>query len=522
MLVIIPSAGIGSRLDLHTKYFNKSMIQLGDTPVISKIIDSYPTKAEFIVITGYKGNHLKEYLALIYPNRKIKIINVKLFDGPGSGLTYSLRSSLRYIKKPFFFNANDTIFTDKNFFNNIKYDTMFLSKANCDTMKYATVEINNGNAKIHNKLNYLRKDYFNYTGVAYIKNINLFKNIIKNSSVNEGELSYFKNLDPNKINYKFVSGWYDIGSNETKENAEKFFSSKDKNILPKYDQGIFFKNKKVYKFFTNPETIKKRYYRSKKLYPHVPKVLFKKKYFYTYNFAQGEVFSKIRNKDKEFPKLLVWLNQKFWKRRKLNKTKELAFQQKCNSFYYEKSLSRINFLYEKNNLVDQKEKINKISVGKINSLFEKIDWKKVNSGVPAKFHGDLHFENIIINKKKNKITLLDWREDFSGLNSYGDIYYDLAKINHGLIIDHNIIKSSLYKINIQKKNITFNFFQSKTNKKCQKIFFDFIKLNGFSEKKVKILTSLIFLNIAGLHHYPYSIFLYYLGKLSLNNAINKK
>ena len=103
----------------------------------------------------------------------------------------------------------------------------------------------------------------------------------------------------------------------------------------------------------------------------------------------------------------------------------------------------------------KKKKINKISVGKINSLFEKIDWKKVNNGVPAKFHGDLHFENIIINKKKNKITLLDWREDFSGLNSYGDIYYDLAKINHGLIIDHNIIKSSLYKINIQKKKYNF-------------------------------------------------------------------
>ena len=47
-------------------------------------------------------------------------------------------------------------------------------------------------------------------------------------------------------------------------------------------------------------------------------------------------------------------------------------------------------------------------------------------------------ENICINRKK--ITLLDWREDFSGLLEYGDIYYDLAKINHGFIIDHKIIK----------------------------------------------------------------------------------
>ena len=117
MLVVIPSAGIGSRLDLHTKHFNKSMIQLGDTPVISKIIDSYPKNTKFIVITGYKGFHIKEYLELVYPKRNIKIVKVDLFDGPGSGLSYSLSKSLKLIKEPFFFHANDTIFTDKNFLN---------------------------------------------------------------------------------------------------------------------------------------------------------------------------------------------------------------------------------------------------------------------------------------------------------------------------------------------------------------------------------------------------------------------
>ena len=102
MLVIIPTAGIGSRLDLHTKNFNKSMIQLGDTPVISKIIDSYPKNTRFIIITGYKGFHIKEYLNLVYPLKKIKIVNVKLFDGPGSGLSYSLSQALSYINEPFF------------------------------------------------------------------------------------------------------------------------------------------------------------------------------------------------------------------------------------------------------------------------------------------------------------------------------------------------------------------------------------------------------------------------------------
>ena len=110
------------------------MIQLGDTPVISKIIDSYPKKTKFIVITGYKGVHIKEYLRLVYPKRNIKIINVDLFEGPGSGLSYTLSKSLKFINEPFFFHANDTILTDKKFYSNIKKNDEF-KKIYCSFIK---------------------------------------------------------------------------------------------------------------------------------------------------------------------------------------------------------------------------------------------------------------------------------------------------------------------------------------------------------------------------------------------------
>ena len=91
-----------------------------------------------------------------------------------------------------------------------------------------------------------------------------------------------------------------------------------------------------------------------------------------------------------------------------------------------------------------------------------------------------------------------------------------------IIIDHNIVRLEKFNVNINKRNIKLDYHQSKNNKFCQKIFFDFLKMNNFSKKKVNILTALIFLNIAGLHHYPYSIFLYYLGKLSLRKALKRK
>ena len=74
-----------------------------------------------------------------------------------------------------------------------------------------------------------------------------------------------------------------------------------------------------------------------------------------------------------------------------------------------------------------------------------------------------------------------------------------------------------------KKNnnkIQIKFSQPKENQICQKEFFKFLKITT-TQYKSGILTAIIFLNIAALHHYPYSIFLYYLGKLSLYKSLKK-
>ena len=47
MTVLIPSAGLGSRLKPQTNFFNKTMIPIGNLPVISHIINSYDLKTDF-------------------------------------------------------------------------------------------------------------------------------------------------------------------------------------------------------------------------------------------------------------------------------------------------------------------------------------------------------------------------------------------------------------------------------------------------------------------------------------------
>ena len=67
--VIIPTAGTGSRLFEKTKFINKSLIEIGNKPAISHIIDMFPEDTEFVIALGHKGALVKEYLSLAYPEK---------------------------------------------------------------------------------------------------------------------------------------------------------------------------------------------------------------------------------------------------------------------------------------------------------------------------------------------------------------------------------------------------------------------------------------------------------------------
>ena len=39
--VVIPSAGLGSRIGPYTKFLNKALVTIGDKPAISRVIDKF-------------------------------------------------------------------------------------------------------------------------------------------------------------------------------------------------------------------------------------------------------------------------------------------------------------------------------------------------------------------------------------------------------------------------------------------------------------------------------------------------
>jgi hypothetical protein len=103
----------------------------------------------------------------------------------------------------------------------------------------------------------------------------------------------------------------------------------------------------------------------------------------------------------------------------------------------------------------------------------------------------------------------------------GDVYYDLAKLFHGLMVSHETISKNRYSIIKKNKKIYLKINNKKIYQKYINSFLKWTKINGYDNHKIKIITGLIFLNICALHHYPYSLFLYYTGKKILIDELVK-
>ena len=91
---------------------------------------------------------------------------------------------------------------------------------------------------------------------------------------------------------------------------------------------------------------------------------------------------------------------------------------------------------------------------------------------------------------------------------------------HGMIVSHPQVNLNKFKFIKKGNNIKIDIFIPDNIKKCRTFFYKWLEKNNLKKKRVDLLTSLIFLNIAPLHHYPYNMFLFNLGKIMLQKTLN--
>ena len=90
MKISILAAGKGARMGTYSKKINKSLLPIENKAAISHIIELFHETDEFVIGLGYLGYQVKDYLRAAHPNIKFQFVNIKNFDGNGSGPGFSL------------------------------------------------------------------------------------------------------------------------------------------------------------------------------------------------------------------------------------------------------------------------------------------------------------------------------------------------------------------------------------------------------------------------------------------------
>ena len=185
----------------------------------------------------------------------------------------------------------------------------------------------------------------------------------------------------------------------------------------------------------------------------------------------------------------------------------------CVKFYKEKTMDRLDkFLSDRDKSYLDSHIVNGRSVGKIKNMLEDFKWDKLFDGISTEFfHGDLQFDNVIYGDDRN-FYLLDWRQDFAG-DVIGDVYYDLAKMYGGILMSYKLMKdSSNFFCKVDGDVIHYEYKSEPKLDEFKSVYEHWIIGNEYDLEKVKMITSLIFLNMAPLHEKEFGDLLFFKSK----------
>lgn len=517
--VCIPTAGTGSRLGGLTRFVNKSLVAIANRPTLSHLIEQFADDTEFVIALGHQGHLVREYLRLAHPERKFFFAEVQPFEGLGSGLGLSLLACREHLQQPFIFLSCDTLV---NGTIPSPDDGNWMAYADvADLAPYRTVAVDAGQVSaICEKGEGRIGTHKPYIGLAGIRDHEVFWAAMVqggDTAVQTGEAHGLRSLLPLGMRaLPFI--WHDTGNPDSLARTRASYQQADApNILEKANEAIWFVDGQVIKFSDDQKFIANRAARTSELEGFVPALTGVQPHMYRYSRVKGKVLSEVVNLPL-FDKLLAH-SKRFWTEKSLDEVASHGFQALCMKFYRDKTFERVALFYKNFDRQDGTEAINGKPMPRLDSLLHAVDWQSLAQGVPVRFHGDFHFENILWDSDSEHFTFLDWRQDFGGDLVNGDIYYDLAKLLHGMVICHELIARDLYTVQWRAGAIDYDFHRKQVLVQCERAFLAWVQAQGLDAHRVRVITALIFLNIAALHHNPYSLLLFALGKDMLADAL---
>lgn len=525
--VCLLAAGRGNRLS-SAKILHKALLPVADKAIISHIIDRFPPDVEIVIAVGYKADQVKNFLSLAYPHRLIRIVLVDMWQGSGSGPGYSLLACEQYLQSPFVFTSIDTIVTEA--VSPPTTNWIGVAPVN-DSAPYLMAEVTgNRVSAFHDKTTKqdLQKQGISlhsllpnaFIGMAGVHNFSDFWLSLHENKGHlvDGEVQVaagLKGLIARDL-HTIPFTWFDTGTDTALEETRQTFTRSV--VAPKTAEQLYIQNDIVIKFFAEEGIADRRVARAQKLRAVVPAIIDRAGNFYSYRKVPGQLLSEVPNV-RVFESFLEFCLEKIWQPLTLSVEARADFVTRCDTFYRTKTMERLTQFYRTTDIKDKPIHINGLPIPSLTDLLQRVPWSELKHGTPVLFHGDLQPENVIV-RKRGAFTLIDWRQDFAGLLDYGDIYYDFAKLDHALLINANVIRQDLFDVQLQDDHVHLQYHARSHLLEFRRVLHDFIDEQGYSVSRVKLLSALIYLNIAPLHHSLYNVFLYYLGQYLLAAELN--
>lgn len=501
------AAGQGTRNDRFLN-LHKALLPLGNRPVISYILDCIDPATEVVIALGHLADQLRSYLEYVYPQGNFTFVMVDNYNGPGAGPGYSLLQCKDHLDCPFIFSSIDTLF-------NAKLDTPTKNWVGvaevADPTGYCLVDAG-PNGYVH-KFCYDPSECLDCTafiGIAGIVDHQKFwRNLAAKRTVNNEHqvINGFSDLAMDTE----IFTWYDTGTEDRYAETLKHYPSPI--TTAKKDEVLYIDHSKVVKFFSDAQKVKNRCLRAQTLRDVVPPITQLSDHTYGYEYVLGNLLSHIYD-EQLLDRFINFCKQFFRTGAAIDPS---AFRSDCDHMYRVKTFQRAEPL--ENTEIDLVEKINGIAVQPIRSLLNRVDWDKiVHKAIPFTFHGDFQPENIILGW--DDIRLLDWRDTFGNSTSIGDVYYDLSKLQHALIVNGTNVVDGKYSVEIRGSHAFVNIDSRYNLLLLNDRLKAYCEEQGFNWDHVLLLSALHYLNIASLYDdRKYREFLFLFGKVRLTKCL---
>ena len=490
---------------------HEPFLNIGNTLIIERIKKSCIAENKIYIAVNNFSNKLQELKAFDNCN----FINV----GSTLGVIDTIKRSIDYIEENFINILPITTVPDNHFIEkkSIYFGDKKISKENWSAISYfnkKTIEYLFKNKEID-----FKKKCYPFTGRISSEKNNIKDALIDINNDQVNDLLYLAKILIEKYKHSIEhEKWYDSGHSTT------YFETKISSFSSRFFNDIQYNhlNNSIIKFSQDTLKLKKEINFYKNIPPELKvffpillnknqekKVFLELEYLPFPNLAEIFLFRKITaNRWETIVKSLFNIYSQFYLS---NKSQKLLYD---SSHLYSKKLDqRINIL---NDLIDNMNnkllneiinfgiKVNNNFLPSLNTTAKNLqkELKEIEKQRPLFFgHGDLCFNNILIEPISGSIKLIDPKADLVENNKVGfvDPFYDLAKLNHSFTCFYDSVVNNMFSISYNKDQYQLKIFKP-FNYELANFYFKKIFLDKFIDKELlRILTSNLFLSMIPLH-----------------------